>query len=609
MGSAAPNGAARPPLGAGVRIRGVVLGLSLALVLVAAVCVAPAEAATAVALSPLNGTPDASPQTQISFLGVPADEITHIAVVGSHSGRHGGKLESYASSPGASFLPSHPFTQGERVTASAIVGPAHHPERVSTTFTVARLPDYRLVGNKPLELSRQGLVQSFVSQPELKPPSLFVSADSAQATAGDLFLTPTHGYGQSGAMIVGGQGALIWFHPAPAGEFDADLQVQSYEGQPVLTWWQGDVPQSLGVGFGQDEIYSSAYTPVATVSAGNGYQADLHELQLTPQGAAFITAYSLVDANLSAEGGSSNGILQDAILQEIDIKTGLVMFEWHAYGHVSLSDSYSTPSSSANYPWDFFHLNSVSVDPWGDGNFVISSRNMWAAYEINHSSGAVMWRLGGRHPSFTMGAGTGFAWQHDVRWQPDHTLTIFDDGATPKEHSQSRAVRERINWAHHSVELVGRYVHTPPILTGSQGNDQVLADGNSFVGWGEEPYLTEFNPSGQILFDAHFPSPGQSYRAYRFAWSGQPAAAPSAGVTASSGETATVYASWNGATDVSEWRVLGGESATSVTAPLATVPASGFETAIPVTGAYAYFAVQALGPTGQVLSTSAAAAR
>jgi hypothetical protein len=600
MGPAAPAWAVRVRLGAA--------GLGLALVLTAALSAAPAQAA-AVALSPLNGTPDASPQTQISFLGVPADEIAHVSVVGSRSGAHSGKLESYASSPGASFLPTHPFTQGERVTASAIVGPVHHPERLSTTFTIARLSGYRLVAGKPIELSKPGLVQSFVSQPELQPPSLFVSTDSPQAAPGDVFLTPTHGYGQSGAMIVNGQGSLVWFHAAPAGDFDADLQVQSYNGQPVLTWWQGYVPQSLGVGFGQDQIYSSAYTPVATVSAGNGYQADLHEMQITPRGSAFITAYSLVDANLSSVGGSSNGILQDAILQEIDIKTGLVMFEWHAYGHVALSDSYSSPPSSASQPWDFFHMNSLSLDSWGDGNFIVSSRNTWAAYEINHISGAVMWRLGGRHPSFKMGAGTGFAYQHDVRWQPDHTLTIFDDGATPKEHSQSRAIRERINWSHRSVELVGRYVHTPPILTGSQGNDQVLAGGDSFVGWGEAPYLTEFSAAGQILFDAHFPAPGQSYRAYRFPWSAQPAAAPSAGVKASTAEAATVYASWNGATGVSEWRVLGGASATSATSAIATAPASGFETAIPVSSADAYFAVQAIGPAGQVLSTSAAAAR
>ncbi len=581
--------------------------LVLALVAAMAIAATGAQAAPAVAVSPLNGTPDASPESQISFLGVPANEISDISVVGSRSGGHSGKLESYASSPGASFLPTRPFTQGERVTASATVGPKGHTARVSTTFTVARLPDYRPAAGKPVELSKPGLSQSFVSAPNLQPPILQVTTDSPEASPGDLFLTPTHGYGQSGAMIANSSGGLVWFHPAPTGEIDTNLQVQSYEGKPVLTFWQGDVPQALGVGFGRDEIYSTAYTPIATVSAGNGYYADLHEMQITPQGSAFITAYSLVDANLSAEGGSSNGILQDAILQEVDIKTGLVMFEWHADGHVALSDSHSSPSTDASQPWDFFHMNSMSLDPWGDGNFIISSRNMWAAYEINHVSGAIMWRLGGKHSSFKMGAGTGVAWQHDVQWQPDHTLTIFDDGATPKEHSQSRAIRERINWANRSVELIGRYVHTPPILTGSQGNDQVLADGNSLVGWGEEPYITEFSTSGQMLFDAHFPSPGQSYRAYRFQWNAQPAAPPAIGVR-TSGEATTLYTSWNGATDVTGWTILGGESPTTL-APIATTAATGFETSIPVGSDVAYYAAEALGSGGQVLGTSATANR
>jgi hypothetical protein len=567
-----------------------------------------AEAAPAVAVSPLNGTPDASPDAQISFLGVPAKEISGISVVGSRSGSHSGKLESYASSPGASFLPARGFTQGERVTASATVGPKGHTARVSTTFTVARLPDYHIMVKSFTPLSKAGLVQNFVSAPNLQPPIMEVIAHSPQASPGDLFVTPTHGYGQSGAMIANSSGGLVWFHSAPTGEIDTDLQAQTYDGKPVLTFWQGEVPERLGVGFGRDEIYSTGYTPVATVSAGNGYHADLHEMQITPQGSAFITAYSLVDADLSAEGGSSNGILQDALLQEIDIKTGLVMFEWHADGHVALSDSYSSPSSyDPGQPWDFFHMNSISVDPWGDGNFIISSRNTWAAYEINHVSGAIMWRLGGRHPSFKMGSGTGFAWQHDVRWQPDHTLTLFDDGAVPKVHSESRAIRESIDWAKRSVTLVGRYVHTPPILTGSQGNDEVLADGDSLVGWGEEPYITEFDAAGQMLFDARLPSPGQSYRAYRFEWNAQPAYPPSLGVR-TSGEATTLYTSWNGATDVTGWTILAGESPTTL-APIATTPATGFETSIPVASDVAYYAAQALGSAGQVLGTSTTVAR
>lgn len=584
---------------AGTRAR---LGTSALLAWIVLLAVV-AAGASGFVLSPLNGTPDASPQTQISLLGVPASEIADVSVIGSRSGRHGGQLRSYVSNPGASFLPTHSFTQGERVMVSALVGPKGHAERVSTSFTIARLSSYRPPSSGGPAPARPGTTESFVSAPTLHPPRVAITIDAPGATPGDLFITPTHGLGQSGPMILDSEGNLVWYEPLPTGEVASNLQVESYRGQQVLVWWQGHIPPVLGVGFGADEIYSSAYTPIASVSAGNGYQADLHDFQITPQGAAFLTAYSLVDADLSSVGGARDGTLQDAILQEIDVPTGLVMFEWHAYGHVALSDSYSRPYHNPALPWDFFHLNSVSLDPWGDGNLVISSRNTWAAYEIDHSSGAVLWRLGGKHSSFKMGPGTGTAWQHDVSWQPDHTLTIFDNGAAPKEHSQSRVIRERIDWRRRAVTLIGRDVRTPPLLAGSQGDDQVLADGNSFVGWGEAPYFTEFSPSGQILFEGHIPSPGQSYRAYRFPWSATPAYPPAAAVT-KSGATDTVYASWNGATGVSAWTVLGGASPTTL-APVLTAASTGFQTAIAVPGTDADFAVQALGPAGEVLGTSA----
>lgn len=579
-------------------------GLCTALA-VLAILASDASASAAVAVSPLNGTPDASPWSQISFLGVPGGDIHDVSVVGSKTGRHAGRLKAYATAPGASFIPDSPFAQGEQVTASAVVGAKGHTTTVRSTFTVARLPRYDISFPKPVQLAGHGLVQSFHSAPKLEPPVVQITANSAAAEEGDIFLTPTHGYGQPGPMILNPQGQLVWFHPVPSSDAAADLQVQSYRGEPVLTWWEGRIAPSLGVGFGRDEIVSSSYKPIATVNAGNGYEADLHEFQITPQGSAFVTAYALVDANLSSVGGPADGILQDAVVQEIDIPTGLVMFEWHADGHVALADSYSHPSPPGE-PWDFFHLNSISVDPWGDGNFVLSSRNTWAAYEINHVTGAVEWRLGGKRSSFKMGPGTGTAYQHDVQWQPDGTITIFDNGATPKEHSESRVIRERIDWKNKSVSLVSRY--TDKLLSGSQGDDQVLPDGNSFVGWGEVPYMTEFSPTGQLLFSAHFPYPGQSYRAFRFPWSAAPASRPAIAVSAGSPTGATVYASWNGATAVSSWRVLAGPDNSSL-APVASAARSGFDTAVVVAGGYEYFAVQALSVSGDVAGESAVVAR
>ncbi len=565
-----------------------------------------ASAAPQVAISPLNGTPDASPDTQISFLGVAASEISSVSVRGSSTGAHTGKLRAYVSAPGASFVPDHSFSQGESVTASALIGPKGHQARMSTSFTIARLAPYSASLGPVVSLTGHGQEQSFVSQPRLKPPVVSVTAN-AGANAGDIFLTPTHGYGQSGAMILDSQGRLVWFHPVPKNVAAADLQVQSYNGAPVLTWWHGLVPARLGVGFGRDEIMNSAYQTIASVSAGNGYQADLHDFQITPQGSALLTAYSLVSADLSSAGGASNGILQDAIMQQVDIPTGLVMFEWHADGHVALSDSYSTAPRYSNEPFDYFHINSISPGPSANGDFIISSRNTWAAYEINHVTGAILWRLGGRRSSFKMGPGTGTAYQHDVRWQPDGTLTIFDNGAVPKVHSESRILREHFDYVHRKVTLVGRL--GAKIVAGSQGNAETLSGGGFFVGWGEEPYLTEYGSAGQILFSARFPAPGQSYRAFRFPWQATPSTVPALAVTAGANGAATAYASWNGATGVASWRLLGGASASSLTRPARTAPSTGFETAIGVPGGPAYIAVQALAADGSVLSTSQAVAR
>lgn len=559
-------------------------------------------AARALTISPLAGTPDASPHTQISFLGIVRGEIHDVAAVGSHSGSHGGRLYPYASSPGASFLPGRPFDEGERITVSALIGWGHHEHRVGSTFTVARLAQYRFAPMRAAPAAKPGTVQSFASQPGLSPPSVRVTSRSAASSADDVFIAANNGFGQWGPMIFNRAGQLVWFKPAPRGETAMDLQVESYAGKPVLAWWQGYI-SNLGVGFGTDEIYSSAYRPIASVRAGNGYWADLHDFQITRKGAAFITAYSLVEADLSSVGGARESALQDAVVQEVDIKTGLVMFEWHADGHVALDDSYAEGPISGSVPWDYFHVNSISLDPSSDGDFLISSRNTWAGYEIDGHTGQVLWRLGGKHSSFRMGPGTGMAWQHDIRWQPDRTITLFDDGAVPADHSQSRAIHERIDWAHRTVKLAGRDVRTPALLTGSQGNDQALPGGGSFVGWGERPYFTEFGPSGQTVFEAEIPYPGGSYRAYTFPWAATPASPPTLAVTSTGSEASTVYASWNGATEVNDWRVLAGSDPAHL-ATIATTARTSFETAIPVHSPQPDFAVQALGASGQTLATS-----
>ncbi|HUA49108.1 MAG TPA: arylsulfotransferase family protein [Solirubrobacteraceae bacterium] len=552
-----------------------------------------AFAQPAVSVFPSPSTSWSLPQTQITFRGIPASQIGHITVTGSSSGAHSGTIEADSDGDGGSFIPSQPFTAGETVTVSTgldIIGGTNGSFQFKIavpfgTFTPMKLPMVSAGSNG---------VQHFHSQPGLEPASITVNRRSSAAYDGDIFVTPQYGPLQNGPMILDPSGNLIWFQPLPANELATDFRVQQYEGQPVLTWWQGYT--NNGSGDGEGVIYNTSYQQVATVQAGNGLRGmDLHEFLLTPQGDAWIVGISPVHY------GNLTRPLMDAVVQEIDVKTGLVLFEWHALDHVPISESFFK-TNAPGLVYDPYHLNSLSLDT--DGNLIISMRNTWAIYKVDAQTGAVMWTLGSNQNQFKRGPGTSTVFQHNVVVQPDGTFTVFDDGGGPPTVRPGRAIHLAVNEATKTVTLIKQYTHSPALDTNFEGNTQVLPNGDVFVGWGQQPYFTEFNAAGQEIFDARFTSNTSSYRAYRFAWTGQPTAPPSIAVGNNNDGTTEVWPSWNGATTVSSWRVLAGPTAKSLTT-LQTVGKDGFETDISAGTGVPYFAVQALGSSGQVLATSA----
>ena len=444
-----------------------------------------------VTVSPLPGSRDASPQAQISFLGAPPGKLRVLSVVGSRTGNHAGRLEAYSNGDGASFVPARAFAEGERVTVRARLDSGGSGGALLDQFAVARqdsissTPDGTHSG-QPSE------VQSFRSRPELQPPVVTVTAQSPAAAPGDEFVAPYAGPGQAGPMILDPNGGLLWFKPLPKNTSATNLRVQEYAGKPVLTWWQGDISVH-GFGLGEGVIADSTYTDIAHVKAGNGLQADLHEFQLTPQGTALITAYDPIYCNLSGVGGSADGAVTDGVFQEIDVRTGLVMYEWTSLDHVGLSESYSSAArTSTAFPFDFFHINSIDVEE--DGTFLISGRNTWAVYEIGADSGRILWRLGGRHSTFKLGSGVSTAWQHDPRQLSDGSISIFDNGAAPTVHPQSRGIVVKLDTEHRAAKLLGQIVHTPPIRAESEGNMQELANGDWFLGWGQAPSSPSLAP-------------------------------------------------------------------------------------------------------------------
>jgi hypothetical protein len=439
-----------------------------------------------------------------------------------------------------------------------------------------------------------GDVWTFHSRPDLTPAAVkIVRKYGRGGGTSDIFLTPQYGPLQNGPEIVDPNGQLIWFDPLPTG-MASDLAVQQYHGQPVLTWWQGYSAQ--GMGFGQDMIYNTSYNPVAVVKAGNGLSADLHEFQITPQGNALITAYYPVYWH------KCGCTVFDSVVQEIDIPTGLVLYQWDSLDHVPVSASYK-PRPHNNGAWDYFHVNSIQQD--FDGNLVISARNTWAAYKLDQHTGKIRWTLGGKYSTFRMKRGASFAFQHDVedRAPGDHWITVFDDGGgLPNVHSQSRAIELFLSYKNRTAWLRGQWFHSPSLIADFEGNVQLLAKSFKFVGWGAQPYFTEYDQYGRVILDGRFVSQTASYRAYRFAWSATPSTPPALVASVSNGSM-TLYMSWNGATGVASWRVLGGSSTSSVQT-LSTVPKSSFETSATVPQ-HQYAEVQALDSSGRVIGTSA----
>jgi hypothetical protein len=555
-------------------------------------------AAVPVSAFPMPGSRVVSPSAQIAFRGIPADQLGPIRVSGSSSGPHSGHEAPDSDGDGGSFLPDQPFRAGETVTVTTglnVIGASGGTFSVtiadpSSTIAPAIAPR---VGRVP------GDVLNFHSRPGLRPAAVRISRRGRTA-AGDLFVAPQNGPVQSGPMILGPTGGLIWFKPVAQNEIATDFREQSYGGQPVLTWWQGY--SGAGLGVGADVIEDSQYRQIAAVQAANGLHADLHEFELTPQGTALITAYYPVFEDARAEHGSARQVVLDGVVQEIDVKTGLVLFQWDSLDHVPLSDGYTQPPKRAGGPFDYFHINAVELDH--DGQLVISARNTWAAYKVSHQTGQVLWALGGKHSSFKLGPGVSFAFQHDVRVRAyyDEYVTMFDDGAgPPKVHDQSRGLKLRLNLVNMTAKLQTQYVHSPRLRANFEGNLQQLPGGDILLGWGQQPYFTEFSADGKLVLDGRFVDDNSNYRAYRFPWTGRPLTQPA--VAASAGRTPTVYASWNGSTDVASWRVLGGSSSHTLRT-VTTARVRGFETAIKLPHAEKYVAVDALNRVGHVLNTS-----
>jgi hypothetical protein len=567
-------------------------------VLVAAVVAAGGGASPAaaqrvrVSAFPSPGTATALRATEISLRGIAPGDVGTVTVTGSRSGRHAGSLQAHPDGRGTSFVPDRRFRPGERVTVRtqlAVRGARDGDFR----FTIAR-GDFDVGtrnAEKRLPRLTRGSYHEYRSAPRLRAPRLRVTRRRPGRAPGYLVLNT--GWDDDrprpdGGLIADDRGEPVWFLSRRPGHKLFDLEVQRYRGAPVLTYWEGRF--AAGWGYGRYVVLDSSYREIARIDALGGNHADIHDMRLTDEGTAVVMSYNLV---------RRDGPVLDNVIQEIDVATGRLLFEWHSVGSVALRESYDRRERGEMF--DYFHINSLEVAP--DGDLLISARNTCALYEIDRTTGAVNWRLGGRRSDFRIGRGAGFCRQHDARWAGDGVITLFDNRiAGPGEPGQSRAIKLAVNERRRTVRLLRGYKHPRRLAAPNKGGARMLPNGNLIVGWGAVPAVTEYTRRGRIVFDARYAGAGDgSYRAMRFPWVGRPVTAPSVAAERRGGRL-TVWASWNGATEVARWEVLGGETPDAL-AVTASTPRRGFETALS-TPRSRYVAVRAVDAAGTALGTS-----
>ncbi|MGO9788107.1 MAG: arylsulfotransferase family protein, partial [Solirubrobacteraceae bacterium] len=285
------------------------------------------------------------------------------------------------------------------------------------------------------------------------PPPVTVLTPSTDVGRGDVFITPTGDTSTyaNGPEILSPNGDVVWFHAIPAGQTAADFRAQTYRGQRALTWWQGT--GLGGLSSGTDYIYNDHYQQIATVNAGNGLSADGHEFLITPWNTALILAYTTATENLTSIGGPADQTVINGVVQEIDIATGQVLFQWNSADHVPFSQSEQPLPASASTPWDWFHINAVHLGP--HRSLLIDARDTWTTYDVNIQTGNINWQIGGKASNFTLqtapgqtldNAGEIFAWQHDPEYLGHGLYTFFDNESSGNPLlPHSRAVTVRID--------------------------------------------------------------------------------------------------------------------------------------------------------------------
>lgn len=556
--------------------------------------------------------------------GTAADTRLHVR--GSISGGHEGDLFVARDGRTVIFAPEKPFAAGETVNVRLNGGLlstqgdelslqdyeftiTSHAEEISQPVPFLPAQDrLGIIGSLAAVLNRNESKNAYMTLPD-SFPEITVTSPANGTASGYVFISNfVIDWSRRGSvaqsrpylLILDNEGEPVFYR-----EMTPGVPTMDFKKQPngLLTYAEWN-----GIHYAMD----SSYSIVKTFEAKNGYpRNDIHDFQILPDDHVLINIYDMKRVDMTAYGGKADAVVTGLVIQEQD-PDGNVVFEWRSWDHFRFEESAANLTGAFVDP---VHGNSFELDH--DGNLIISSRRMNEVTKINRETGEIIWRLGGKANEFTFVNDPDlFFSQHDARRMANGKITIFDNhdlvGST-----FARAVEYELDETGPNKTATLVWEHRSSAMSAALGNAQRLPNGNTMIGWGTlYPTLSEVKPNGDIAFELTFSAPDKpnlirnSYRAFRFDWQGQPVTDPLLiGIEESPG-IASLYTSWNGATDVAAYQVYGGETAETLSL-IKTVPKDGFETKITIAdeaGEYCVFRVMPVDEEGREIRYSNIAA-
>ncbi|KAL4919533.1 ASST-domain-containing protein [Aspergillus aurantiobrunneus] len=481
----------------------------------------------------------------------------------------------------------------------------------------------------------------FRSRTDLAPPKLNITIPAApDVEKGYLFVAPfagypdtaveQHGPRQAAPYIFRDDGELVWSGYGYYSIWATNFQKTRWKGKDVLFSFEGDHNAGYGHGHGHTTILDQHYETIRELRAGNHKLTDKHEFHVINEETALIQIYQPVPVDLTPWGASpEQQWIVDAIIQELQLETGELLFEWSSLEHV-LPDEAILPINSgqagsgynSSDAWDYFHINSVDKD--SEGNYLISARDACSVQKINGTSGEIIWRLGGVKSDFELGENVKFCFQHHARYVSKEgskeVISLYDNAAHGTEDGRGHEVHTNpfsqgkiieVDTATWKATIVQAFQPPDGLLSKSQGSTQLLPNGNVIVNWGSEGALTEYRADGTPIFhtymDSGFLGLGvENYRGFRYNWTGLPNEAPAI-VSLENDDGTTVYVSWNGDTETQAWRFFNVVDEYGSREFLGEVDRKGFETSLLVKEhGLGLVAAEAIGANGRVLTSTAA---